>query len=276
MIQLLIAFAVLAAGALRPPQPQAAPPHEPLRILFLSATASNAKSTALQFIDGGAGVAAIAWPANEIGWFFLRSVGYQENHDGLAPDVPGGSVATVTPAAGGVTMVGADFRSWITQTTAGDVHSWLRDRGFANSANALANLADGRPLRVRWSASAKALIRTGVEVAPSEISFSKSGQHTEIRLWADGTCASPGDDLPLKNYADGDKLPSVTLLGWLDGAALPAPLPVDRAGVAVLRITARGQWRLAVAGVRLLEHDPDADAEVHVATVTFSNGGGAR
>lgn len=276
MLQLVMVLAALAAAISKPPPGESG---DDRRVLFLTAASTAQQEPAVQCVEGGAGAAPAAWPTDDIAWYFLRSEGYQENHDRVAPAKAGDTAVGLTPTGSGVTMVGIDFKQTVATLPTGELRTWLRGQGFQRAADSLGKFADERPIRVRWRVSAKALVRSRDDAAagPSEIAMSKSGQQAEIRLWADGTLAAAGDDVPLKLYADGDKLASVDVVGWVSGAAI-APLVADPAGVANLTVTTGGEWRLAAAGVRLLSDDAAADAEVFVATVTFENGGkgGAR
>lgn len=271
MLQLVMVLAALAAAISKPPPGDSV---DDRRVLFLTAASTAQQEPAVQCIEGGAGVAPTAWPTDDIAWYFVRGEGYQENRDRVAPAKAGDTAVGLTPAGSGVTMVGIDFKQTVATLTTGELRTRLRGQGFHLAADSLGKFADERPIRVRWRTSAKALVRSTGDAAagPSEIAMSKSGQQAEIRLWADGTLAAPGDDVPLKLYADGDKLASVDVVGWVSGVAI-APLVADPAGVANLTITTGGEWRLAAAGVRLLTDDAAADAEVFVATVTFENGG---
>jgi hypothetical protein len=254
----------------------AAPP----TVSFLTPNKYSAKldeSLTLRFEVGAAKTAQpTAWPTGEVGWLFIRGGKAQQNQHDVRPQSARDNVVPLRIEHAGVTLIGADRRSPVFETTGAELRAFVEQNVAASPA---ADKARGLPadskLRVRQIASVKTLIRAaapGGQLTPSAIATSKTGQAVEIRPNFDPTVATVGSDLPLSVYVDGDKLPGAKVQATNVTTGQTATFNANNGGAGYFHITDTGVWRVEFHHAAPLENDPAADWAIYSATLTFEVG----
>lgn len=223
----------------------------------------------------------VAWPAQQVRWFFYRAAGEQENQDEVRPVRSEENFVTVPLAHADVAVIGLDLKP-VLRTLASEDFRRLADRAqpaaAAGSADRQAGLqlpAQGVQVRVRQIESAKLLVRVIGDDGrrePSATAMSKTGQKAEIRLLADPTVSGLGSDIPVRVYIDGDKVPGARVRATAVAGASVRDFVTDSSGFGFFRLDEEGLWRLHFEYLRPLKDDPQADWELYVGTLTFEAG----
>jgi hypothetical protein len=220
------------------------------------------------------GIVPAPWP-NAIDRFFIRVAGIQDNRTTLPAEAVGDgpAVAVLPLTEPGVTMVVLDWKPELIEVDPASFRAFLSSR--VNGA-AAERVPDGRPVRVRHVASAKALLRVaakGPQPPDAATATSKSGQAVEIRAVFDPTVTPVGADLPVRVYIRGDSESGALVRVEHVAGGHSARFITNAKGMGDFRVTADGPWRMAFQTARKLTEDPDADWEVCSGTLTFSSPG---
>lgn len=210
------------------------------------------------------------WPESEIAWFFHRADGKQSNRDTLAPATPGGDHAPLALPDAGVSMIGVQFPPLVVTLNAEQFDD-LQKRNREESDDA----PPAKPAvaaRVRHQSCAAALILvsipTGQSDEPSAVATSKSGQKAEIRAMLDPTRCKPGDELPVRVYADGDKAAGARVRAIGPDGKVTATT-TNPSAFATIPITAAGSWRIEFQHLAVARDDPGADWVLYSGSLTF-------
>lgn len=244
--------------------PGAAPAGVVLKPSSFSAAPGDAIRVGLA--ETGAANAAPAWPA-EPAWFFVRLTGSQENRgpaDAPAPD-GAGTVRVPLPAAG-VAMIGLDF------TPRTEVWTPAAVTRFA-AATGRPDACPSKDAKVEILVSATTLVHIrpapGAPTPIDTTATSKSGQQVEIRPLMDPTAVPPGADLAVRIYMQGEAAPGVEVRATHVATGTVQRLRADAKAIALIRVTAAGEWRLEADVLRPLT-DADAQWRAGSASLTFT------
>ncbi|HMQ15733.1 MAG TPA: hypothetical protein PKC49_07145 [Phycisphaerae bacterium] len=227
--------------------------------------------------------APVAWPA-DVAWLFSRSPGVQENLESAAPAADG--LISVLTGRIGVTVIGLDLPPSEIALSAGEWESFRRAR---LPRMRVAESAAGREaIRIRHVRSAKTLVRVreagiadnasaGGESsgAPSAEAVSKTGQKAELRPLMDATRLRVGDDLAICVYADNIRRRNVRVTAVSVSAGAEQRVDVGEGGLANVRITHAGPWRIVCYIAEAADAAVPADIVLYSATLTFEAEGGA-
>lgn len=214
----------------------------------------------------------IPWPEEELGWFFVRGGGRQENRPTLAPVERGGPVASVPITQPGVTVLAFDTKPVVVAVPADELKAFFRENvaGAAGDPTGQA-LAPGTIVRVRRCQSATTLVRLrqpGAAPTPSATAMSKRGQQAEIRLLVDPTMPIVGGDLPVKIYVRGTKRAGVLVQATCLTTGKTMRKTTNPSGVTHFRITDPGVWRIQFHDARPAA-EGEADWVLYSSTLTF-------
>ena len=221
--------------------------------------------------DGGrlrlmAGERAAAWTAHPVSWVFTRGDGAQSNQHRVQAEAADAS-ALAMPGAGGGHVAGADFAG---RTEVIETGKWAE---FLNRRTATEGKRGAGQVRVRRLESVKVILLCGGGGDGSPVS--KTGQAVEIRALMDPTLTPVGSDVALRVYSDGAKIAKARLTARHESGQVQY-LRADGDGIANLRITAAGKWRVEMHHATALAGDPAADWELRTATLTFTAPGDGR
>ncbi|NUQ50201.1 MAG: hypothetical protein HUU27_09835 [Phycisphaerae bacterium] len=223
--------------------------------------------------------APVAWPA-AVAWLFSRSPGVQENLESAAPAADG--LVSVPTGRIGVTVVGLDLPPDEIILSAGAWESFRR--AHLPRMRVAESAAERETIRVRHIRSAKSLVRVreagagGASAAaasadaPSAEAVSKTGQKAELRPLMDATRLRVGDDLALCVYADNVRRTGVRVTAVSVAAGAEQRVDVGEGGLANVRITHAGPWRIVC---HFAEAAEAVDLVLYSATLTFEVEGGA-
>ena len=208
------------------------------------------------------------WPEQQISWLFVRVAGTQLNLDTLASlPADASRSAPVKLERAGIAMIGLDLRPRVESLPAAEFQQFLSERaGLEPDPDATGQV------RVRRVESFKLLVRAldnQGELRNSADSQSKSGQQVEIRPLADPLEVRLNRDLLVRVY-----LPQGASVGAL---VLATHLPSGTAkrfrtgpgGTGHFTVDTAGEWLVECHSVRALDDDPEAEVELHSATLRF-------
>lgn len=275
MARMICAGAVLSATA--------AAPAQTARYLGTDTYAARVGDRIPVRVEQGPPVSAVpvAWPGEQVRWFFYRAGGAQDNQDVPRPARPGENFVIVPLAHADVAVIGMDFKP-VVRTIAGADFRKLADRALPGAAAGAADASPGVGLsgeaaqvRVRRIESAKLLVRVTAddgERPPSATATSKTGQKAEIRLVADPTALGPGSDVPVRIYVDGEKAAAARVRATAVASASTREFVTDSSGFGFFRLDEGGLWRLDFEYLRPVQGDPQADCELYIGTLTFEAG----
>lgn len=220
----------------------------------------------VEYLDGVNTVEA-PWPAT-IGWFFVRSPGFQENRsqDDAPRAAAGERSVSITPEHPGITIVGLDLPPRTVE--------WPADQlppvpGVARPAT---DVPASGAVRVHLVESAKTIFHVGRDASES-VATSKTGQAVEIRPLMDPTTTPVGADILLRVYIGGDAVKNASITATNTGAAQTQEIVLSPTGAGFFRVSAPGLWRLGFTQARPLEGNPDAKWTIYSATLTFETPG---
>lgn len=212
-----------------------------------------------------------AWPAGGVPWLYVRGGETQENRHDVRAERD--DTVTVTLEHGGVTLLGADLQPTVGEMTGAELQAFvaqhLVDEALQKRVERAA--ADAK-LRVRHMVSTKTMIRAAQESGPatsSAIGMSKTGQPAEIRPLVDPTRLVVGADFPMWTYLNFEKRAGVRVEATCVDTGESTTFVTRPGGIGHFRVTATGQWRVAVSYVEALEGDPEANWAIYTATLTF-------
>lgn len=235
---------------------------------------------------------ALPWPADRIGWFFVRGDGTQENHDTLKPAQASDDFVALALKQPGAKLIGADLRPAVSNWTGKQFEVFIKQNIAAESLPADRKpLAADAPVRVRRIESAKAIVRVAVanekvgadsrpgQPAPSQpastasaghsaVVMSKSGQAVEIRLLADPTAMKLGSDVPVRTYVNGDKQTKMKVRATHESGDAQE-FVTDGSGSGFFKLKSAGLWRIEASHAAASKDDADADWVAYSATLTF-------
>jgi hypothetical protein len=225
----------------------------------------------------------VAWPANDVQWFFIRAFGTQENRDELKPARPADDFVRVPLEHAGVTVMGVDFKPIVATVPTKDFQAFMKRDGVTTAANAAQNAGGagpqdaakalaGQTVRVRRYESVKTIVTVADargQVPPSATGISKTGQKVEILPLLDPTQVKPGGDLPVAVYINGSKKPDIKVAATRVGGAKENRV-ADPSGSSHFKVANAGPWRVEFHYVEPLTGDAQADWAIYSATVTFA------
>lgn len=216
----------------------------------------------------------VDWPAQRIGWFFVRNGGTQENQDTVLPrDPQERAIAYRIDHAGGA-VIGMDLKPRLETWTAAELDAFVSECRSGSPTTPAPPKAANTDWRVRRIETLRTLVRAspaGVEEseASSTAILAKTGQAVEIRLMADPTIATIGSDVPLKTYVRGDKCAGAAgrAICLSDGSR--QTFTTDPTGAAHFKLTRGGVWLVEFRHVEPAPPGSDHDWLIHSATLTF-------
>lgn len=217
-------------------------------------------------------VAREAWPEG-FDWFLVRVAGSQLNlADPGAADPRAGWIDLALSEAG-VTLVAADRKPRIEQVTPRELRAFLRRRTGPSTLPAGWQRNGGeRALRVRRQESSKLLIRVLGDAGwlpNSATAQSKTGQRVEIRPLGDPTSVRLKTDMPLRVYVPNPRKTGTKVLAHHLASGRTQGFLTDREGTGHFAVDEPGVWLVEVHHALRLSDDPEADWEIHTATLTF-------
>jgi hypothetical protein len=217
-------------------------------------------------------VARGAWPG-EFDWFLVRVAGTQRNLEDLAAADPEADSFDLLLSESGVTLVAADRKPRIEEVTPRELRAFLRSRlGPKTLPAASLGSKDEPALRVRRLESSKLLVRVlGDEgwLPNSATAQSKTGQRVEIRPLGDPTSVKVRTDMPLRIYVPNPRKVGTKVIARHLESGKRQTFLTDREGTGHFTVNAPGVWLVEVHHARRLVDDPEADWELHTATLTF-------
>lgn len=214
------------------------------------------------------------WPAQRVGWYFLRNGGIQENRDAIAPRDPGErTVAQAIPHAGAA-VIGLDLEPVIENWTQAGLDAFVNE--FRSGSHTVPRIPEANDpvLRVRRVESLRTLVRAipaGIEgnTSASTTILAKTGQAVEIRLMADPTIAATGSDIPIKAYVRGDKCANANGRAICLGDGSVQTFTTDPTGAAFFKLTHGGIWWIEFRHAEKSDDPADHDWTIYSASLTF-------
>jgi len=275
---LLLALCALAAFPLRTASAQSL-----ARFAPLAPSAPGSEALELRFVRERSGhVQAQVWPAQELGWLFVREEGAQRNYDALAPSPEDARLVRVERGTQGVALVGWDLPARVEASTGGEVRAFLAERGFQLALpTGLEALLAEQAIAVQRIESLALLARaTRMDSAPepSAVATSKTGQRMELRAILDPSFAAAGSEFCFRLYLPAGGAGAGDALLWARAVHLPSG---EVRAVEVLpdrslrtKLDRPGPWMLEAHRLRPLEAGgpgttPGAEVELASSTLVF-------
>lgn len=212
------------------------------------------------------------WPVERVRWLFVRGAGTQQNLDTVAPENATPDAVRLMLPPPDAAQIGLDLKPEIVRLTGVELKAFAAKFAQEAKLDSPEGLDGGAPLRVRRVESAKTLVRVaapGEQPTPSATARSKSGQAVELRLMTDPTATRVGADLALRFHVDGTPQEGATIRAAPAGGGPVVTTISDASGFARLRLDSAGAWRIEAHSLAILRGDPEADAALHTATLTF-------
>jgi hypothetical protein len=215
-----------------------------------------------------------SWPAERLGYFFIRSGGTQENRDTLpaTQDAPTRS-EPIRLTHAGVAVLGLDMQPEVVLTPVADLQRFVEQNVAEGARSAVLGQASRQQaVRVRRVESALTMVRVPSadgKRRPSSIAMSKTGQPAEIRCLFDPTMLKVGSDFPVRIYAGGSARAGVQVKATSVATGQSETKLTDASTTTHFRITSTGTWRIEFHYVEALTEDPDADYVIYSGTLTF-------
>jgi len=212
------------------------------------------------------------WP-EEFDWFLVRVAGTQLNLAAPSAADPGSGSFELVLSRPGVTLLAADRKPRIEEVTPRELRAFLRR--LTGPATLPADWQRGqgkRTLRVRRQESSKLLVRVvGDEgwLPNSATAQSKTGQRVEIRPLGDPTSVRLRTDMPLRVYVPNPEKAGTRVLAHHLASGRTQTFLTDREGTGYFTVDEPGVWLVEAHHALRLAEDPEADWEVHTATLTF-------
>jgi hypothetical protein len=211
------------------------------------------------------------WTDVDLGWFYIREAGEHRNFDAVDPE-PGADFVSVDLGYAGATLIGMDRRPRIENIPGAELVTFLETRASTSALTRgwRARLA-GAERRVRRVESAKLLVGVsdpGAGVPRTHTATSKAGQPCEIRLLMDPTVLRAPSDLPVRVYLPGGSA-GLQLHARHDASGRTQAAAIDARGLAHFTVDVAGVWSLEAHRIVELTGDPEADLELHSATIRF-------
>ncbi len=234
----------------------------------------------LRFVAGAAKDApATRWPSDQVKLMLVRSGGTQQNRHTVRPARDTDDFVKVDIAQPGVTVIGVDQRPVLLEMTGAELRTFVaRNVGDAVAIEKAGALKDDQKLRVRYFASAKALIRVPAEeggLRPSALATSKTTLTVELRPGLDPTATKVGSDVPLTVYIDGIKKEGLKIEATNVATGKTSAFHAVGAGTGYFPLTDAGIWRVAFEHAEPVTDDPAADWAIYSGTLTFEAAKGA-
>ncbi len=204
-----------------------------------------------------ANLASVPWNSSSIKWFFVRVAASQENRDTIAPAEGSSSSASFAIDRAGAALIGIDFKPVEAKVSRKE----LTDRFHLK---AIRLPAEGSSLEIIESSSA--LVVVGTDGSHSAAS-SKAALKAEIRPLMDPTALFSGDELAVKFYVEGDKVPGAALTARNIRTGEEIEFSTDANGLCNIKLTSVGIWRLACA--YLQPSVKSASPKLFLSTLTF-------
>jgi len=215
--------------------------------------------------ERGGALDQAAWPG-EFDWFLVRVAGGQTNRQSLTSP-------QLLLSESGVALLAADRKPRIEEVTPRELRSFLRSRvGPATLPAAAPGRGDEQGLRVRRLESSKLLVRVlGDEgwLSNSATAQSKTGQRVEIRPLGDPTSVKVRTDMPLRIYVPGPEKAGTKVIARHLASGKRQTFLTDRVGTGYFSVDQPGVWLVEAHHARRLVDDPEADWEIHTATLSF-------
>lgn len=211
------------------------------------------------------------WPAARVRWLFIRGAGTQQNLDSAAPENATPDAVKLMLPPPDAAQIGLDLKPTIVNLPLSELKAFATKYAPDSKLEPLGDRA-GATIRVRRVESAKTLVRViaaGQQPTPSATARSKSGQAVELRLMTDPTATRVGSDLALRFHIDGSPREGATIRAASAAGGQTLTATSDASGFARLRLTSPGVWRIEAHSISVLQNDPEADAALHTATLTF-------
>jgi len=213
------------------------------------------------------------WPAQEIGWMFVRAEGTQHNYDVLAPLAEDATRLRLEREGPGPLLVGWDLPPRVEHVHPVDLRVFLAQRWNQESMpRALEVLAGNERIPVLRLESLALLARPADGATPAEpsaIATSKSGQRMELRALFDPSFQQAGSVFAFKLY-----LPE----GGAENIAVRAVHLASREAQAIERLpdgslraklAQAGPWMLEASRLRALDGAAGAALELASSTLVF-------
>jgi hypothetical protein len=206
-----------------------------------------------------------AWPG-EFEWFLVRVAGGQTNRQSLISP-------QLLLSESGVTLLAADRKPRIEEVTPRELRTFFRSRvGPATLPGVSLGRGGEQGLRVRRLESSKLLVRVVGEegwLSNSATAQSKTGQRVEIRPMGDPTSVKVRTDMPLRIYVPNPEKAGTKVIARNLASGKRQTFLTDRVGTGYFTVDQPGVWLVETHHARRLFDDPEADWEIHTATLTF-------